>query len=366
MARHRKRFAQLRAELARLGGDGTFSGPHSDETTDLAKCAAEAKLPEAPGLSAGAVLNGLTPEVTLEVYHNRHAEFALVPAQLSHQRIRHFKSSLKEIWLRVFQAGYAELVPKSPKKTRSETLFESFCAGVGIVCRPIKTASGKRTPDYELASVQPIPAVAEVKQLDPNPEEKRAIKELWKDGITSVSDRPGRRVFLKISDAVPQLTRLAKGVRPAILVLYDNVRLSPAGINPYHVRVGMYGLEQVRFEAPPVGSEDPARFIGYRLGGRRKTTPKDNTTLSAVAVLNDRTSRITLDVYHNCYATIPLDVSGMSHPRITHFRLAKGRGGRRGKWVKIAPKRRTSSPAKGKKSGGSRPVSRRRRKKTDG
>jgi hypothetical protein len=59
------------------------------------------------------------------------------------------------------------------KHTKSEILFEKFCneAGVSFTLIPPEPKAGRQTPDYEL-HLQVPPILAEVKQIDLNPEDK--------------------------------------------------------------------------------------------------------------------------------------------------------------------------------------------------
>jgi hypothetical protein len=100
----------------------------------------------------------------------------------------------------------------------------------------------------------------------------------------------------------------------------------------------MYGLEVAEMAIAPTGSGQNPAITGFRFGGKRKVTPDHNTTLSAVAALNDLTPELTLWVYHNIYAAIPLDPRLLSNPRIHHFTLADRIAGERPGWVEITPR----------------------------
>ena len=66
--------------------------------------------------------------------------------------------------------------------TISEKLFEQYCRDLSIPCESIETEEGVRTPDYQqtLAGHQ---VIVEVKQIDPNDEEVRLMKQFEERGI---------------------------------------------------------------------------------------------------------------------------------------------------------------------------------------
>lgn len=69
----------------------------------------------------------------------------------------------------------------------------------------------------------------------------------------------------------------------------------------------MYGLEQIHMALPKDHSMSPyAAGISY--GPKRKMTEDHNTSFSAIGVLfTPRANEITLHVYHNKFAAVPLD-----------------------------------------------------------
>jgi hypothetical protein len=219
--------------------------------------------------------------------------------------------------------------------TRAEELFERFCNRVGIKATPIPTG-GKKTPDYRL-SVGGQEVVAEVKQLDPNDEEKADLAKFEQGKSGGYWAVPGNRVRRELSKADTQLATLAKGRCPALVVVYNNVFLR-FHTDPYNVRVGMYGIEQVVVAV----SSDPKvspQYLGVKFGPRRKVTPEHNTTISAVAVLvlnppGDLQSP-QLIVYHNIYARIPLAPELLRPYGILQFTLPKGSPNASRDWIAV-------------------------------
>ena len=81
---------------------------------------------------------------------------------------------------------------------------------MGIRAEPIPTGTGK-TPDYRL-SVGDLQAIAEVKQLDPNEEERADMAKFEQGRSGGFSAVPGDRVRRELSKANAQLSALAKGL----------------------------------------------------------------------------------------------------------------------------------------------------------
>jgi hypothetical protein len=56
------------------------------------------------------------------------------------------------------------------------------------------------------------------------------------------------------------------------------------------------------------------------LGGRRVATERHNTTLSATGVLRlFQNGRVSLAVFHNCYAALPLNPNDLRVPDVEQF-----------------------------------------------
>ncbi|MGP0594309.1 hypothetical protein ACTRXD_17465 [Nitrospira sp. T9] len=170
------------------------------------------------------------------------------------------------------------------KQTISETLFESYCNRQAISFLRIPTESHKRTPDYEII-LQGNMVISEVKQFDPTNEEKRLQRQLNEQGLPEAfGGKPGQRASQKITDGMKQLRLLAKDKYPTLLVLFNNVSISNHHVHPYAIKTAMYGLEEVVLAVPHEAAASPW-VTDRKFGGRRRVTPSQNTTLSAVAVL---------------------------------------------------------------------------------
>lgn len=234
------------------------------------------------------------------------------------------------------------LIPEAAEaKTVSEALFEDFCRVLGVPLERIpveraKTPSERpNTPDYDIYP-SGHRVVVEVKQINANEDDKRAERELQSLGHADIAPKASGRVRNKIADAAPQLKRRAKGVCSALLVLYDNAW--PVGnfyTDAYTIKTAMFGREEVVLSVPrdfsaPVGVHD------RKFGPKRKMTPQDNTTISAVAVMiADRGRPRELLVYHNPHAAIPLRPEWLLSEMVKHFDLTGKRPLQFQQWVRI-------------------------------
>ena len=217
--------------------------------------------------------------------------------------------------------------------TKSEDLFERYCAESKIEFRRIEEGTQKN-PDYEL-TLGEVKVIAEVKQFDRNEEEKASDELLKSRGYGEVqSVTPGDRVRKKIKDALPQIRRKTKGKHPGVLVLFDR-GLVAGHIDPYNIRVAMYGLENVNFAIPCDPRQGP-RFTGTSYGPKRKMTETDNTSISAIASLYAVDSHdLRLDIYHNIYAVVPLDMKNVAEYGMAQYTLEREVEGRTAGWEKI-------------------------------
>lgn len=207
-------------------------------------------------------------------------------------------------------------------KTVSERLFERYCNDNDIKYKRIEASSisNKKEPDYEIQTVTEL-VIVEVKQFDPNEEEKKLYKQLRERGYTDAYGRePGAKVRLKIQAGAKQLKARSKGKLPALLVLYNNVPISHRGVDPYEIKTAMYGIEKIDLSVDPDANRVSLTERGF--GPKRKMTPSSNTSLSAVGALyGSPNSELSLIVFHNIHAVKPLDWHSFQGPRIRHFTL---------------------------------------------
>jgi hypothetical protein len=203
--------------------------------------------------------------------------------------------------------------------TTSEEMFEAFCKMNGVKWRRVPISTG-RTPDYEIA-INGQRIVVEVKQIDPNPQERLEIEAIAaKRDVFGGSGAPGDRMRSVIADANGQLKSRSQGKYPSLLVVYDNVPHA-CHTAPYSILVAMYGLQQLNLSVPETPNL-PIRLAGESFGGKRKMTPVSNTSTSAVAVLKEHAvAGFALDVYHNIFAAVTLDPTVLAGLPIRQYTL---------------------------------------------
>jgi hypothetical protein len=218
-------------------------------------------------------------------------------------------------------------------KTASETYFENLCADCGIPLRRIQETNSK-TPDYELTIDDQI-VIAEVKEMTPNKEEQESERVLQERGYGDVlSTTPGDRVRKKISDSSPQIKARAKGNYPSLLVLFDRGFIA-GHLDPYCIRVAMYGLEQVHIAVPIDPSVSPYA-TGMSYGPKRKMTEEHNTSISAIGVrFATEPDTIVLHVYHNKYAAAPLETRLLAKHGIRQYKIEDEVSGKTAKWEQV-------------------------------
>jgi hypothetical protein len=219
------------------------------------------------------------------------------------------------------------------ERTLSEYLFERFCDERQIPWKRIPE-TGARTPDYELFP-ETAPIVVEVKEITPNAEEIESDRVLHERGWgNAIGHTPGDRIRAKIVSSSGQIKAHARGTHPSILVVFDSRGEIPH-LESYSVRVAMYGLEQIHIAVPPPGVGSPYR-TGMSYGPKRKMTPQDNTSISAVAAMISIASDTTVMlIYHNSYAKVPLPPALLSPYGIRQFRLGESVPGRTADWEEI-------------------------------
>lgn len=202
--------------------------------------------------------------------------------------------------------------------TESERRFESFCGAVGWRCVPVATGS-MRTPDYDLF-VGSTKIVTEVKEITPDLYESPDPE--YQDEHVTVRVRTktiGDQIRDKINSAAPQVKNRSAGIAPTLIVIYD--LLDPAlrgNSEPLDFLAAMYGPPQAVLAVPRPHGEIYIKETKF--GPGRKTTPSSNTSVSALASLwIDHDGQLSLDVYHNIFAKVPLQVRLLAHPLVSQY-----------------------------------------------
>jgi hypothetical protein len=200
--------------------------------------------------------------------------------------------------------------------TTSQHLLERFCRENGLGCEAIPVGSS-RTADY-LLQVDGHEVVAEVKQLDPNPQDRAAAHALRTGGTALTGGEAGSRLRHLIDKGKKQVAGLARDRCPGLLVIYNNVPECPSYTDPMFLMVAMYGHLTVDYELPPAGT-GPPRVSGVRHGAKNKLSPSSNTSLSAICVLQaDDGQQVRLTFYHNRFAAIPFPPDWLRTPCVRH------------------------------------------------
>ena len=216
------------------------------------------------------------------------------------------------------------------KTTESEAAFESFCEQYSLRYRRIVTSPEERRADYLLRAV-PTSIVIEVKEIRPSKEEQQRYLE-WQedtkidppgDSLTCwVSDSiPGQQIRRKINKSGRQIRNITSNRRAGMLVLYATTWY----VTPYEydIKVGMFGFESIRFYVPQDPRQAPIP-IKKHLGASKKMTKTCNTLIGAVAVLKKwPDDRWGLSIFHNHFATLPINPSCIKHPTVKQYRLSE-------------------------------------------
>lgn len=218
---------------------------------------------------------------------------------------------------------------KKDMKTKSESLFEKYCESVRYTCVPIPVKSNNgKTPDYWVCCGDDK-IVAEIKELSPNPDDKRRAKELKKQGWTSGISQPGKRIYDAITDGAKQLKQFKHHRLPCVLILYDNivvdgVRLRAVSqlLEPSLLDFGMYGLQTLTLSVPsPDYRDTDIRVTANGRGGERRMTGNMRVYISALSVLceGQNGGEPYLYSFHNWFANIPLPQHLFRGPKDRHF-----------------------------------------------
>jgi len=217
--------------------------------------------------------------------------------------------------------------------TLSEQIFERFCKKRGLNFNKIPQGEMK-SPDYYLL-LNDYKIVIEVKQIDATKEEWKILQkplEQWDQYDIFHWSTPGDRIRKKITDALPQLKAFAKANLPTILVIYDNIKAWPELTDEYAVRVAMYGIETAIISSE-IAPEGGAKILRRWYGSRKRLTSRHNTTISAVAVMEETENDVSIKVYHNYFAVIPLERKILICPGIEQFEIENDPSYAFPKWV---------------------------------
>ena len=199
--------------------------------------------------------------------------------------------------------------------TISETLFETLCCERSVPCTRIATTTHK-TPDYEvILGTQRV--LVEVKQLDPNADDRRIHKALDEGTEIGGVASPAPRLRQQIASAYRQLKTAAREGQPCLVVIYNNSGILNF-IDSFTVTTAMFGKYGVRLG---LGSAGIVQETGRGFMGNASVTRNTCKSLSAVCVLkNARSGSLRLEAYHNPFALVPIDQKVLAFLAASQFR----------------------------------------------
>jgi len=188
-------------------------------------------------------------------------------------------------------------------RTISEALFEKFCSTYAVPCHRIPEGRCE-SPDYEIL-LGDVRVVCEVKQIDPNADDLAQLREARAVGAAARWVPNRLRSKLK-RNASRQLKAASRDGRPTLLVVYDNTPFKMYSAH-FDVLQALFGAYLVTVTVPNDNPDAEPIVSEPFFGGNKGLTQRQNTVISAVAILDGPPSSAgTLRVYHNPYATVVL------------------------------------------------------------
>lgn len=193
--------------------------------------------------------------------------------------------------------------------TISERFFEEFCRRASIRCERLIPDSKTKTPDYEIF-LNDQPVIVEIKEIDRVKREPNGTYKL----IVGDAARGA------IREANRQIRAKTKGLAPGMVVLFEEEWMQ---VTPVNLRHAMYGEHTVDLHVPQDHRQSP-RIIGHRMGGHRQMSPANNTSTSAVAILErERNGTLSLSVFHNRHTKQRIPTPCLAAYGIPQFILPK-------------------------------------------
>ena len=174
------------------------------------------------------------------------------------------------------------------RRTKSEELFETFCASHRLDWAPHGT-SDTPTPDYRLNFAGTTVCV-EIKQIE---------SEAGFVAGGRQTRTVGEHVRRKITDAKDQLQAASHAGFPTILLIYNTVDPRQAfGTEDHDFTFAMYGEWTVRLKNGQIEDSFHGRNSSLR--------PNANTSFSALGHLRRTESGAEVKIFENAYARHPL------------------------------------------------------------
>ena len=184
-------------------------------------------------------------------------------------------------------------------KTAGERNFELFCNYHTFKYEKIIEDKDVRTPDYQLF-IDDYLVITEVKDLEPNKEDQKALKEFYEKGyVVWGQSKVGSRVRNKIITSKNQIKRFTKNKYPSILLIFDHRNEITPTLTDYEIKVGMFGFETININSN----------LNYRkFGGKAQMTINSRKYISCIGLLiKENNNKPFLKLYENYYANIRIN-----------------------------------------------------------
>jgi len=179
-------------------------------------------------------------------------------------------------------------------KTASESAFEEFCTLNQIFCEKIIEGTSP-TPDY-IVRLNGTNIHVEVKQIDDDANLSSALQ----------LRTPGAHIRAKINQARNQVRSASAGGAPTILLVFNNLDpLQRFGTEQHDFMAAMYG------DLTLFASRETRKTIGLFHGENKAFRKCKNDSFSAVGWLYKATTDVSVHLYENMHAKIPLDFKSL-------------------------------------------------------
>jgi hypothetical protein len=175
-------------------------------------------------------------------------------------------------------------------------------------------------------------SAVEVKQIEPNADDRQIMEHLAHGNAASqwVNMSRARQSIL---DAAMQLRAHVQDRQPGLVVLYEVTGLF-GYLGGDNIAQCLYGPERIHVAVPTDPGGEPW-VLGGSYGGRRIATERHNRTLSAVAVLTVSAKHETLSVFHNVFATRPIEPERFRFEGVRHFAWRSASSELLPRWVEV-------------------------------
>lgn len=236
-----------------------------------------------------------------------------------------------------------KLILQTSRRRESENLFEELCQQHGVEFDRIPVNSDSQQPDYELVLASGQKVIAEVKQIDPNKNDRRAIADLECEGLAIHHDNFASTVPRRVQNAITKSRKQINSYLdiypnlPALLILYDATGTDKY-TDSYGIKIAMYGLDRFVISTSSPYSVIDCGSVGHNVAVRRDK----NRQLSALATLHkcfsiDTGERfLSLLFYHNLFAKHRMEPGWWTGDHIAHYVLEEQTQGEFQNWIKVA------------------------------